>query len=82
MSIRADTEEIKLDERALEFLAQAGGKTSLRYVVQLLTPSAILAKTNGHEVVTEDEVKEIKELFLDGRESARLLMRHKDKYLL
>merc|ERR1712025_597307 len=43
MSIRAQTENLEIDEEALVLLGEIGANTSLRYVVQLLTPASILA---------------------------------------
>lgn len=73
LSIRAEVEGIKIDTKALELLAQVGEKTSLRYVVQLLTPSSILADTNGRELVAADDIEEINSLFMDAKASARML---------
>ena len=47
MSIRAVTEGIELEDDALAELGKIGAKTSLRYVVQLLTPCKILADSQG-----------------------------------
>ncbi len=71
-------EEIKIDDRALDTLAEIGSKTSLRYAVQLLTPSKILAQTNGQTNVTEQVVREISTLFLDAKASAKLLQDNKN----
>merc|ERR1712050_76988 len=43
VGIRAQTENLEVEEQALVLLGEIGANTSLRYVVQLLTPSAILA---------------------------------------
>merc|ERR1711957_683349 len=42
--IRAQTEGLVIEEEALVLLGEIGVNTSLRYVVQLLTPAHILAK--------------------------------------
>ncbi len=47
LAIRASTETIKISPEALAYLAEVGDKTSLRYSVQLLTPSWVLANTKG-----------------------------------
>lgn len=52
VKIRADAESVKLDDDALAHLSNLGVDTSLRYVVQLLTPAKLLAQTNGRDVVT------------------------------
>lgn len=53
LGIRAQTEHISLSEDALSHLAAVGVKTSLRYVVQLLTPSSILAQTQGRKEISK-----------------------------
>merc|ERR1711976_37889 len=46
VSIRSQTEGIEIEDEALALLGEIGANTSLRYVVQLLTPASILAKTS------------------------------------
>jgi len=45
----------------------------LRYVIQLLTPAKLLAQVNGREEVTESDIRECAELFIDAKKSAELL---------
>lgn len=47
LAIRASTEGIKLSPEALAYLGEVGSNTSLRYIVQLLTPSWVLANSKG-----------------------------------
>jgi len=82
LSIRASIEGISIDDQALSFLAEKGSNTSLRYVVQLLTPGKILASTNGKNTITKEEIEEIHSLFWDAKASAKLLMEESTKYLL
>lgn len=71
----------QIDDRALDFLAQVGVHSSLRYAVQLLTPARIMADTNGRDTIEKDDVKDISELFLDAKASARMLVKDHAKYL-
>merc|ERR1711879_414594 len=73
LKIRADTEGIPVDEEALGKLAEIGSTTTLRYIVQMLTPSFLLSKIAGKESVGVDEVEEIAELFMDAKTSAKTL---------
>lgn len=52
VKIRADAESVKVDHDALAYLSSLGAETSLRYVVQLLTPAKLLAQVNSREIVT------------------------------
>jgi len=51
LTIRAQTESISIEEDALAELGSIGARTSLRYAVQLLTPSNIFAQTQGKNVI-------------------------------
>lgn len=81
VGIRAQTEGLEIEEEALVLLGEIGANTSLRYVVQLLTPSAILAKTCGREAISRDDIEEIDSLFYDAKSSAKLLAEQADKYI-
>merc|ERR1711920_1201252 len=79
VGIRAQTEGLAIEEEALVLLGEVGVNTSLRYVVQLLTPSSIVAKTSGRESITKADVEEIDSLFFDAKSSAKLLAAQADK---
>jgi RuvB-like protein 1 (pontin 52) len=81
VDIRAKTEGLTLNEEALGALGEIGKATSLRYVMQLLTPASILAQTNGRETITREDVEEVDGLFFDAKSSARLLIEQADKYI-
>ncbi len=46
-------EGITIDEASLAELGGIGERTSLRHAVQLLTPAALVAQTNGRETITK-----------------------------
>lgn len=81
IKIRCQIESIQVDDESLKELGEIGCKTTLRYAVQFLTPASVLAKINGQDSVTVNEVKEINELFYDAKESAKLLAAQEDKYM-
>jgi len=81
LSIRASTEGIELDEEALAELGKIGAKTSLRYVVQLLTPSRILADSQGRNTVNSKDIEETYSLFCDAKRSGKILQEQSSKYI-
>ena len=81
VAIRAQTESIQMTDEALATLGTIGNRTSLRYAIQLLTPSKILATTLGKDAIESDHVDEIDRLFSDAKRSAKLLADQADKYL-
>jgi RuvB-like protein 1 len=81
LAIRCATESIEIEEDALAHLATIGTKTSLRYVVQLITPSMVLAQTLGKLKISVDEINQINSLFFDAKTSAKLLHAQREKYI-
>lgn len=73
--LRAKTEGLAISDAALEKVAQDGVKVSLRYALQLLTPSSILAKVNGRQTIEPADVAECEDLFIDARRSAQIVDR-------
>jgi len=81
IKIRCQTEGIQVEEESLKELGEIGSKTTLRYAVQCLTPASVLAKINGQECVTVNEIQEVNELFFDAKASAKLLAEQESKYM-
>ncbi|KAI8576747.1 hypothetical protein K450DRAFT_255384 [Umbelopsis ramanniana AG] len=72
--IRAKIENLNVEDSAADFIAETGIKTSLRFAIQLLTPASILASINGRDTITQDDVNEVDDLFLDAKKSAKNLV--------
>ena len=81
IAIRCATENIEIEEPALAHLATIGTQTSLRYVVQMITPAMVLAETLGKTKISKDEIDEISSIFLDAKTSAKILYDQGDKYI-
>merc|ERR1712078_956455 len=81
VTIRSQTEGLDIEEEALALLGEIGVNTSLRYVVQLLTPASIMARTAGRDTITKDDIEEIDSLFYDAKSSAKILSDNADKYI-
>ena len=82
LAIRCATEGIEIEENALAHLAAIGTNTSLRYVVQLITPSHVLAETLGKLKIEKEEIDEINSLFFDGKTSAKILQEQAAHYIV
>ncbi|MCW1296855.1 MAG: RuvB-like domain-containing protein [Candidatus Parvarchaeota archaeon] len=65
LKIRAKEEKIELDKEVLDYLADLGEKTSLRYVTQLLAPIKVLAEEEKSKKIGIKHVEKAKDLFLD-----------------
>ena len=80
LQIRSDIEGIKLDQESLSLLAQIGHDTSLRHAIQLLSPSSILAGVYGKQMIDVQVLQEIKELYIDAKQSSLLLSQGDNSY--
>ena len=81
IDIRAKVESLVLDTEALGALGEIGKSTSLRYVMQLLTPASIMARMAGRESIALEDIEQVDGLFFDAKSSARLLIEQADKYI-
>jgi RuvB-like protein 1 (pontin 52) len=71
--IRVGAEGLAITELALEKIADHGTRISLRYALQLLTPSSILARVSGRNQIDVVDVGECEDLFIDARRSAAIM---------
>ncbi|EEB14517.1 conserved hypothetical protein [Pediculus humanus corporis] len=81
LNLRAATEGLQISPEALTTLSEIGSKTTLRYAVQLMTPSFLTARINGRTTISQEDVNEINSLFLDAKSSAKILSQQKDKFM-
>ncbi|KAK9886150.1 hypothetical protein WA026_014938 [Henosepilachna vigintioctopunctata] len=82
LKLRASTEGLDIDADVLSALAEIGTQSTLRYAVQLLTPSSLTAKINGRTNILKADVDEVNSLFLDAKSSAKILSAQKDKFMM
>ncbi|XGW20531.1 hypothetical protein V3C99_003934 [Haemonchus contortus] len=67
ISIRAAAEHVNLSPSCLKIVADLAHETSMRAVAQLLTPARIHAQVSGRDIVEDDDIREITELFVINR---------------
>ncbi|KAH0996745.1 hypothetical protein GBA52_020609 [Prunus armeniaca] len=79
--IRAQVEELAIDDDSLAYLGEIGQRTSLRHAVQLLTPASIVAKMNGRDKICKADLEEVDTLYLDAKSSAKVLQEQQEKYI-
>lgn len=70
---RAQLESIVVSQDGLSKLAQRGSETSLRYALQLLAPSGVLAATGGRTEVSAADIEESETLFFDSKKLLSVL---------
>merc|ERR1712087_747122 len=81
IKIRAATEGLQVEEEALNILSKVGSESTLRYAVQLLAPCAVTAKIAGKNSVEPVDIQDVGELFLDAKQSAKMLQENAERYM-
>lgn len=81
LKIRCEEEDCQMHESALTILTKIGIETSLRYAIQLITTSNLVAKRRKATEVTMEDVKKVFNLFLDENRSSNIMKEHQDAYL-
>lgn len=81
LSIRCEEEDCQLSDDALTVLTRISFETSLRYGIQLITTSGLIArKRNAPEVGVED-IKRAYELFFDEGRSVQFLREYQQEFM-
>ena len=70
-----------MTEEALEFLTQIGVDTTLRYAIQLITTSSLLASKRKSGEVDLPDIRRAFSMFLDLKRSSEYLKDHQAEYL-
>jgi len=73
LTIRSQEEDVTLADLALESLTKIGSETSLRYAIQLITASNLVARRRKSTKVEIPDVRKVYSLFLDERRSVQYL---------
>ncbi len=81
IKVRAEEMEVELTPKALEKLVEIGTKTSLRYAVQLLEPSRIIAEERGSSTIDVEDVERARKLFIDVSMSVEYLKQYEQLFL-
>jgi len=81
LKIRAQEEDVKLEDDALIALASVASNTSLRYAIQLIITSQILAKKRKSNVVAKSDVSTAYSLFYDVERSQKFIQDSTEPYM-
>lgn len=81
LRLRAEAEDIDLEAEALEMLTEVAADTSLRYAMQLIMTSALVAFKRKAAKVSTDDVGKCYRLFYDMKRSTDYLKEYDDQVL-
>ncbi len=81
LETRCEEEDVELSEDALEFLTQIGVETTLRYAIQLITTSSLLAAKRKASEVDVVDIRRAYSMFMDIKRSSDYLKEHQKEYM-
>ncbi|RWS15268.1 ruvB-like 2 [Dinothrombium tinctorium] len=81
LKIRCDEEDVNMSDDALLLLTRIGLETSLRYAIQLITTSNLVALKNNSKQVDVPEIKRVYSLFLDETRSSSFLDEYQQQFM-
>lgn len=80
-SIRCEEEDCQLSDDALTVLTRISLETSLRYGIQLITTSSLIAKKRKAPEVEVEDIKRAYELFFDEARSVQFLREYQQEFM-
>ncbi|KAJ3439924.1 ruvb-like 2 [Anaeramoeba flamelloides] len=81
LKIRAEEEDVEIDEEALEMLTNIGVETSLRYAIQLIITSDLVSKKRKGTKVKLNDVRRVYTLFVDVKRSSQFLKEYQKQFM-
>lgn len=81
LSIRCEEEDCQLSDDALTVLTRISLETSLRYGIQLITTSSLIAKKRKVPEVEVEDIKRAYELFFDEARSVQFLREYQQEFM-
>jgi len=81
LTIRAEEEDVEMDEDAMDLLTRIAQETSMRYAIQMIiTASMVAIKRKAAQVEIQD-IKKIYSLFVDVKRSTQFLMEYQNEFM-
>lgn len=81
LKIRSNVENVPISDDGLKRLGEIGVNTSLRYCIQLLSPSNVLRNIEQKATVEASHIDEADSLFMDSKTSAQRIVQHADLFI-
>lgn len=70
-----------MTEDARDLLTKIGQETTLRYAIQLITTSSLVARKRKAQEVDVEDIRKVYSMFMDLKRSTQYLKDHQSEYL-
>lgn len=79
LDIRSNEENVKLAKNSIDLIVKIGKFTSLRYAIQLITVSNMIARKRKSPLIYTNDISKAYSMFIDVRRSVHLLIEHQEE---
>jgi RuvB-like protein 2 len=81
LKIRAEEEDVEVDDEGVELLTKIGVECSLRYAILLISICNLVAKKRKSDIVEVQDIRKVYGLFVDIKRSTAFLMEYQKEFL-
>mmetsp|Transcript_3328 Transcript_3328/g.3141 ORF Transcript_3328/g.3141 Transcript_3328/m.3141 type:complete len:177 (+) Transcript_3328:1-531(+) len=81
LKVRCEEEDVEMADDALELLTRIGMETSLRYAMQMVISSSLVAEKRKSAEVEIEDIKRVYTLFVDVKRSTQFLMEYQKEFM-
>lgn len=81
LKIRCEEEDVQLTDKAQQLLTKIAETTSLRYAIQIITASALVAQKRRATEVDMEDIRKVYTLFVDVKRSTQFLAEYQDHFM-
>merc|ERR1712182_42203 len=81
IDIRADEEDVEMDDDAKTLLTKIGTESSLRYALHLITAANLVALKRKAQEVDVQDIRKVYSLFVDVKRSTQFLMEYQREFM-
>lgn len=81
LEIRCQEEDVEITEKALKLLTKIGSQTSLRYSINLITTSNLVAIRRKAAEIDVEDIRRVFQLFVDVKRSSQFLTDYDTEFM-
>merc|ERR1711881_95400 len=81
IDIRAEEEDVEMDDDAKTLLTKIGCESTLRYAIHLITVSNLVAMKRKAQEVDVQDIRKVYSLFVDVKRSTQFLMEYQQEFM-
>ena len=81
LRVRCNEEQVEMTDDALELLTRIAKETSLRYAIQMIMTSSLVAKKKKSNKVELSHIERCHKLFFDVQRSTKFIMEYQNQFL-